>query len=198
MTGASAVYRLTVTATAPDPRERMACIAPARSVVRTVSIGWGVTGSTLDDLVTVAGELLANAALHTGPTRLPARLLLEPDGHRVRFEVDDQAGALPRLVTGPGDGQAVTGRGLLMVDALADRWGTTPTDSGKTVWASLALPVPLDPAAVAATAHRGAVRADWTAAARMGADPIRTPTCGPALATRSRGALRFSPAVPGR
>lgn len=33
------------------------------------------------------------------------------------------------------------GRGLLLVEALASRWGTTPyPPSGKTVWACLPLP----------------------------------------------------------
>ncbi|MFB7619458.1 ATP-binding protein [Kitasatospora sp. NPDC056181] len=86
---------------------------------------WSITGEVPDDLVTVAGELLANAALHGGPAQLPVPLLLEPDGDRLRIEVDDQAAVLPRPVTGPGDDQAVTGRDLLMVTALADRWGTT-------------------------------------------------------------------------
>ena len=31
----------------------------------------------------------------------------------------------------------VTGRGLMLVDALTDRWGSAPTDDGKVVWFEL-------------------------------------------------------------
>jgi anti-sigma regulatory factor (Ser/Thr protein kinase) len=144
------LYRLTVTAT--DPDERMACIAPARRVVRSVATGWGVTGTALDDLVAVAGELLANAARHTGPVIVHATLHLAA-GDRLRFEVEDQAAALPKIVTEAGDDQAVTGRGLLMVSALADRWGSTPTRAGKVVWAELTLPKPLDLPAIASSSR---------------------------------------------
>ncbi|MBP0454036.1 ATP-binding protein [Kitasatospora sp. RG8] len=91
--------------------------------------------------------------MHGDPAQLPVPLLMEPDGDRLRIEVDDQAAVLPRPVTGPGDDQTVTGRDLLMVTALADRWGTTPTETGKTVWAEVGLPVALDQAAVAGTAR---------------------------------------------
>jgi hypothetical protein len=39
----------------------------------------------------------------------------------------------PDLGTGPG------GRGLILVGALAARWGSTPTADGKVVWATLKL-----------------------------------------------------------
>ncbi|WP_327075653.1 ATP-binding protein (plasmid) [Kitasatospora purpeofusca] len=175
----AAEYRLTLAATSPDPHERTACVPPARNVVRAVATGWGVTGTALDDLVAVASELLANAAHHAahhaGPDLIRARLLLNADGNRLRIEVEDQAAALPQAVTGPGDDREVTGRGLLIVQALADRWGADPAPAGKAVWAELDLPQPLDGLAVAALARRENARADWTAAARMGAAPVRLP-----------------------
>ncbi|MGW6919143.1 ATP-binding protein [Kitasatospora sp. NPDC054939] len=90
MTGPAGVYRVTVAATAWDAAERCACISPARAVLRTVATGWGVTGPVLDDLVTAAGELLSNAALHAGPGRIPVRLWLSPDGEWLRIEVDTE------------------------------------------------------------------------------------------------------------
>ncbi|MFI9332608.1 ATP-binding protein [Kitasatospora sp. NPDC052868] len=172
----AAVYRLTLAATSPDPHERTACVPPARNVVRAVATGWGVTGTALDDLVAVAGELLANAALHAGPDLIHARILLDAGGNQLRIEVADRAAALPRAVTGPGDDREVTGRGLLIVQALADRWGADPTPAGKAVWAELDLPQPLDELAVAARARQENARADYTAAARMGTAPVRLPT----------------------
>jgi len=38
------------------------------------------------------------------------------------------------------DPDTPTGRGLLLVDALAEQWGQEPNDGGKTVWARLAVP----------------------------------------------------------
>ncbi|MFB8242864.1 ATP-binding protein [Kitasatospora purpeofusca] len=143
MTALAGLHRFTLAATAADPAERTAWGAPARAALRTIATAWGITGEVLDDLVAVASELLANAALHSGSANLPVRLLLDPAEGRFRIEVDDQARVLPppRPTTRRGDGQAVTGRGLLMVEMLADRWGATATGSGKTVWAELALPV---------------------------------------------------------
>ncbi|MFJ4674033.1 ATP-binding protein [Kitasatospora purpeofusca] len=175
----AAEYRLTLAATSHDPHERTACVPPARNVVRTVATGWGVTGTALDDLVAVAGELLANAARHAGPDLIRTRLLLDADGTRLRIEVDDRSAALPKAATAPGDDREVTGRGLLIVDVLADRWGADPTPDGKAVWAELGLTEPLDGSAVVGRARQESARADWTAAARMGAAPVRLPISRP-------------------
>ncbi|MER8103845.1 ATP-binding protein [Kitasatospora sp. NPDC094016] len=169
------LYRLTLAATDPDPHERVAGVGPARRVVRSVATGWGLAGTVLDDLVAVASELLANAARHAGPARLTALLRLDAAGAVVRFEVEDQGAALPRIVAGLGDDQAVTGRGLLMVEALAERWGSDPSGTGKVVWAELALPVPLDPPAIAAQARQATARSDYMRAASMGTAPRRIP-----------------------
>ncbi|MFI1162623.1 ATP-binding protein [Streptomyces sp. NPDC020801] len=94
----------------------------------------------------VVAELAANAATHG---RLPGRsfrLTLHAVGRALlRIEVTDTRGdRRPRLEE--PDADAESGRGLLLVDALADRWGI---DEGrfprKTVWAELHLSPP-DPA----------------------------------------------------
>ncbi|KOV35773.1 hypothetical protein ADK60_08725 [Streptomyces sp. XY431] len=91
----------------------------------------------------------------------------------VRFEVEDQGAALPRRVASLGDDQAVTGRGLLMVEALAVRWGSDPTGTGKVVWAELVLPAPLDPSAIVAQGRQATARSDYLRAASMGTAPRR-------------------------
>ncbi len=89
-------------------------------------------------------ELAANAVVHG---RVPGRdfrlsLVLHGNG-RLRIEVTDTRGErlppAPDRLTAP-DGDATSGRGLLIVDALADRWGVTvgPVPR-KTVWAELDL-----------------------------------------------------------
>jgi two-component sensor histidine kinase len=66
------------------------------------------------------------------------------------IEVHDFDVRLPRMA-GP-DSSAETGRGLVLVDALAKRWGARPTADGKVVW------VELEPSRLAA-ALRAAVAA---------------------------------------
>ncbi|GGW42055.1 ATP-binding protein [Streptomyces xantholiticus] len=100
---------------------------------------WGVES---EPAVQVVAELAANAALHG---RVPGRdfrldLAVLEDGKRLRIEVTDTRGeCLPRRPTGPDDASEC-GRGLLIVEALADSWGVTPGPvPRKTVWADIDL-----------------------------------------------------------
>jgi hypothetical protein len=53
----------------------------------------------------------------------------------IRVEVDDPSATAPTVRhPGPND---PWGRGLLLVDALSDRWGTDLRTDGKTVWFEL-------------------------------------------------------------
>jgi anti-sigma regulatory factor (Ser/Thr protein kinase) len=54
----------------------------------------------------------------------------------IRIEVRDQGGGEPEVLS-PTPEQP-TGRGLLIVDAMSDRWGVIPGRKGKTVWFALA------------------------------------------------------------
>ncbi|MER5850236.1 ATP-binding protein [Streptomyces sp. NPDC002012] len=90
----------------------------------------------------VTAELAANAITHG---RLPGRdfrltLLLLP--HAVRVEVTDtRPERLPPIpAAGPVSADAASGRGLLLVEVYADRWGCTVRDAyTKAVWAEVAL-----------------------------------------------------------
>ncbi|MDQ0957654.1 anti-sigma regulatory factor (Ser/Thr protein kinase) [Streptomyces sp. B4I13] len=105
---------------------------------------WGMQyGSAAHDtIVLVAAELCANAVRHGHVAGRDFHLLLgaDPATGTVRIEVSDTRGErLPRIrTTAPDDG----GRGLLLVEALADRWGCTPRvdGPGKTVWAECVAP----------------------------------------------------------
>ncbi len=94
----------------------------------------------LRDLVELlASELVTNAVLHG---RGPVELLLTDDGTRLKVEVGDgKPGPLPWLPGRPVDCQE-RGRGLLIVDNLADQWGCRPhsTAPGKIVWFELRYP----------------------------------------------------------
>ncbi|MFI9788518.1 ATP-binding protein [Kitasatospora sp. NPDC051984] len=168
-------YRLTVTAIDIDPAERAACVGFARSALRSTATGWGITHAALDDLLTVASELIANAATHNGPGRIAVTLRLAPPGDRLRIEVADGGSGLPRPQARFGDDEEVTGRGLLMVAALTDEWGTRQAATGKTVWAELILPTPIDIPAVARQTRRAADLADVVTASRLRTLPLPVP-----------------------
>jgi anti-sigma regulatory factor (Ser/Thr protein kinase) len=95
-----------------------------------MSAAW--TAEVLELVVLLTSELVTNAVVHgLGPIHL----LLDDDGARLRIEVSDGESALP---PGPGkpDAARESGRGLLIVDRLADRWGSSSrrTPPGKIVW----------------------------------------------------------------
>ena len=81
----------------------------------------------------VTSELATNAVEHSGRTFTVA---LEDLGHGVHIAVGDSADRLPvQRDSSPVD---VSGRGMQIVDALSDAWGTTPVpDDGKLVWCDL-------------------------------------------------------------
>ena len=80
----------------------------------------------------MTSELLTNASLHAVP---PVELRVIGDEAEIRIEVHDHASYEPRKQR--PDAEDEHGRGLQIVAALADRWGTRPTDGGKTVWCVL-------------------------------------------------------------
>ena len=89
-------------------------------------------GVLVDDASLVLAELLTNALLHAGP---PVRVRVRAEGDTARVEVEDGNPTHPFRGLGVVDG--MTGRGLHLVAALAARYGSDPTESGKVVWAEL-------------------------------------------------------------
>jgi GAF domain-containing protein len=83
------------------------------------------------DAELVVSELVTNALLHGSS---PVTVRVEVNGV-VRIEVSDASRVAP--VRGFARTDAMTGRGLSLVAALARDWGVTPTASGKVVWCEL-------------------------------------------------------------
>lgn len=81
-------------------------------------------------------ELVINAVLHAG-TESEMVLRCRP-GH-LRVEVTDGSSAVP--VRRPYSPTSPSGRGLLILEDLADSWGIDVGDGSKTVWFELAVPV---------------------------------------------------------
>ncbi|WP_340385251.1 ATP-binding protein [Streptomyces sp. SS7] len=98
---------------------------------------WGLP---LDPAAHIVAELAINAATHGRVRGRDFGLLLYVIANTLRIEVTDTRGdRLPRLQQDPGDGES--GRGLLLVDAYADRWGVYEgLPPRKTVWAEVVLP----------------------------------------------------------
>ncbi|MFB7076554.1 ATP-binding protein [Streptomyces sp. NPDC056308] len=112
-------------------------------LLATAHLGeWGFPSEPAAQIV---AELAANAVVHG---RVPGRdfrldLAVCDDGALLRIEVSDARGdRLPILPADAAvlDGDAESGRGLLIVEALADRWGVSPGPlPRKAVWAELDL-----------------------------------------------------------
>ncbi|PKT68125.1 ATP-binding protein [Streptomyces populi] len=115
----------------------------ARLFVSHCLDSWGhpYDGDVNETMTLITAELCANAVRHG---RVPGRdfhvrLAAEADGGRLRLEVSDtRTERRPAVATPtvPGS-ESESGRGLLLVAALADGWGVTDRRSGpgKTVWA---------------------------------------------------------------
>ncbi|WPW19915.1 ATP-binding protein [Streptomyces sp. HNS054] len=90
----------------------------------------------------VVAELAANAVTHGRVPGRDFRLAFYVVGHTLRIEVSDTRGdRLPQHQ--PPSPDAESGRGLLLVEALADRWGVSEDRfPRKTVWAELRLTAP--------------------------------------------------------
>jgi serine/threonine-protein kinase RsbW len=133
---------------APRPNTAAACrvfaaqpvqLAHARRFIAGVLSGLGAA----EDVVLCVCELASNAVLHSCSRepggQFTVRVSVSPGG-RIRAEVVDRGG--------PWDPEPVPdeerGRGLLIVDALATRWGITGSDAGRSAW--LELDPPSEPA----------------------------------------------------
>lgn len=91
----------------------------------------------LSDVVAVVAELVGNSIRHAGP--LPGgvvRVAWRVRGNVIEVRVTD-GGA--QNIPAPRDAgpEELDGRGLTIVQALADRWGVERDGLGQSVWAEL-------------------------------------------------------------
>ncbi|MER8234388.1 ATP-binding protein [Streptomyces sp. NPDC101490] len=110
-------------------RERRS-VPLARDFTRKALADWGLDART-DDVLLCVTELVTNALRHGVPPGRGYRLhlYLERPGP-LRVEVHDSGDGTPAVREPSGE----SGRGLLLVATLADRWGVAPRDPGKIVW----------------------------------------------------------------
>jgi len=109
-------------------------VGEARRFVQTVLDDAGCGGGWVDSTALVVSELVTNAVIHAR-TLLDVRITVTTD-RVVRVEVHDRSEHPPR--TKHYSATSGTGRGLLLVEALASQWGVTTAPDGKVVWAEIA------------------------------------------------------------
>ena len=108
-----------------------ASAAVARRFVDETLGGWGCA-ALVDASRLLISELVTNAVLHA---RTDIEVVVRLVRTGVRVEVHDGSASAP--VVRRYDDEAMTGRGLSLVDELARRWGVDRTDGGKAVWFEL-------------------------------------------------------------
>ncbi|BDH05708.1 hypothetical protein HEK131_29350 [Streptomyces seoulensis] len=95
------------------------------------TLGWARSApETVDAVLLTVSELVTNAHVHA---RATAQLVLTWDSECLHVTVHDASPELPeqRRPTSGSTG----GRGMILVDALADSWGAYPCPRGKEVTA---------------------------------------------------------------
>jgi anti-sigma regulatory factor (Ser/Thr protein kinase) len=107
----------------------------ARAFLSRLLNGWGLPDSVIDDASLLTTELLSNAVLHgTGLVNLR----VEVEDGVVSVRVHDDASGQPHV--NHADPTSLGGRGLFIVECVADQWGSEADDPGKTVWFRLKSP----------------------------------------------------------
>ncbi|RFU82978.1 PAS domain S-box protein [Streptomyces triticagri] len=112
-------------------------LTEARHMIRAAVRAWGA-GEGADEIELVADELITNALMHTEGAAIVTLRVLAGSERRLRIEVEDTSSALPRRREAGESG--VSGRGLLLVDRLAEVWGVESRGSGKCVWCEFTIP----------------------------------------------------------
>jgi anti-sigma regulatory factor (Ser/Thr protein kinase) len=127
----------------PAGHRRAAIVVPpmpesvkaARDWAREQLADWGVADGDQHSIVTGISELITNAVLHAGTE---SHLTLDLDSGMVAVTVADSGNRGEPLLTG-ADPMAVRGRGLSLVRAISDAFGSHRTSAGTTVWFEVSL-----------------------------------------------------------
>lgn len=137
-TGPPVVRRTMLTIAQAEPER----IAGARQQLREVLHDW-TSPDQVDSAVLLLSEMLTNVLVHTdADALLVAEIRDNSTGHydtapgrRLRVTVTDAGDDLPHKRR-PGE-LASSGRGLVLMDLLAEEWGVDPRGEGKTIWFTL-------------------------------------------------------------
>ncbi|MFC8851199.1 MULTISPECIES: ATP-binding protein [unclassified Micromonospora] len=106
----------------------------ARALVTDGCARWGIGGLAEAGCIAVT-EMVNNVVAHA---HTPMTVRLAPGDGTLRIGVRDQSRRQPRY-SGLAPPHLAGGRGLLLIDTMARRWGSTTLPDGKLVWAVLDL-----------------------------------------------------------
>ncbi|MFG3285785.1 ATP-binding protein [Streptomyces sp. NPDC048111] len=110
-------------------------LAGLRRVVRLHLAIWGLS-HVVESAQLCVTELAANVITHVGPGT-PTTLTVSMHGSRLRIEVaDPDTRALPTLLS--ANAHDDSGRGMVLVEAIAERWGVILREDTKVTWCELA------------------------------------------------------------
>lgn len=129
----------------PAGHRRSAVVVPAlpesvraaRDWARGELSSWHVRDEDQYSIITGISELITNSVLHAGTE---SHLTLDLDGGLVAVTVADSGNRGQPQLTG-ADTMAVRGRGLSLVRAISDAFGTHRSSAGSTVWFEMAVEV---------------------------------------------------------
>lgn len=108
------------------PRGALPPLAAVRQRVAQFLAGLG--REVVIDVQLVCNELMTNVYQHARSAG-QVRIAEQTEERVIRVEVDDESRVMPAHPT--------SGRGLLLVNGIAKRWGTHRTRRGKTVWVEI-------------------------------------------------------------
>ncbi|WP_328888011.1 ATP-binding SpoIIE family protein phosphatase [Streptomyces sp. NBC_00316] len=127
----AATRRTAMTVAQAEPER----IAAARQQLRELLHDWS-DPEQVDAAVLLISEITTNVLLHTDGDALMVVEVGTDRGRRcLRVEVTDGSDELPHKRR-PGE-MASSGRGLVLMQLLADAWGVEPRGAGKSIWFEL-------------------------------------------------------------
>ncbi len=129
--GSAPVRRTAVTVAQAEPER----IAGTRQQLRDMLHDWA-DPDQVESAVLMLSEMVTNVLVHTdGDALLVAEVSGRHGARRLRLDVADSSDELPHRRR-PGE-LASSGRGLLLLELLADNWGVDPRGDGKCIWYEL-------------------------------------------------------------
>ncbi len=110
-------------------------IRSAREDIRALLHDW-TPPDQRESAVLLVSELVTNVLVHTDDDAcLTAEITGMPGTRRLHVEVGDRSDDMPHRRS-PGE-LASSGRGLFLIEELADSWGVDPRGDGKSIWFEL-------------------------------------------------------------
>ncbi|MDF6045491.1 serine/threonine-protein phosphatase [Streptomyces sp. JH14] len=115
-------------------RHHLQGVAQVRDFLRDLLREWDME-PLLDTMELLTSEVVTNALIHAD-SEVELRLREYPDRIRVEVRDSDPHPPVPTAIVADEENnqEAESGRGLLIVDALAGDWGSSPAGRGKTTW----------------------------------------------------------------